>query len=129
MLFFLFNVTATAKYSTYLHTLSLHDALPMSLMELRALFLFAVAEHKAEIDRHRRLTELERGEICIQLEDDDLIEFIERRSEEHRSELQSLMSISYGVFCSTNRKAILSKFTEQSVRLQTAFHSINLLNV
>src|SRR3546814_4841042 len=39
-----------------------------SLMELRALFLFAVAEHKAAIDRHRRLPEPERCETWLQLE-------------------------------------------------------------
>src|SRR3546814_15029652 len=36
-----------------------------SLMELRALFLFAVAAHKAANDRHRLLTQPERGEIEI----------------------------------------------------------------
>ena len=49
-----------------------------SLMELRALFLFAHAEHKAEIHKGGRLNELERGELWIQLADDDLIEFPER---------------------------------------------------
>lgn len=49
-----------------------------SLMELRALFLFAHAEHKAEIVKGGRLNELERGELWLQLADDDLVEFPER---------------------------------------------------
>jgi len=46
-----------------------------SLMELRALFLFANAEHKAEIAKGGRLNELERGELWVQIADDGLIEF------------------------------------------------------
>lgn len=49
-----------------------------SLMELRALFLFANAEHKAEIVKGGRLNELERGELWVQLADDELIDFPER---------------------------------------------------
>src|SRR3546814_4087246 len=48
--------------------------------------------HKAVIDRHELLVE-------------DLVEQETfRRSEEHTSELQSLMRISYAVFCWKNKK-------------------------
>src|SRR3546814_7260350 len=40
----------------------------------------------------------------------DLLEFIIRRSEEHTSELQSLMRISYAVFCLKKKK---TKQTQQ----------------
>src|SRR3546814_2844578 len=42
------------------------------------------------------------AEIGLFLDAD--IEFIDDRSEEHTSELQSLMRISYAVFCLTNKK-------------------------
>lgn len=39
-----------------------------SLMELRALFLFAVCEHQAEVDKGGRLNELERASVWARLE-------------------------------------------------------------
>src|SRR3546814_7866926 len=111
---FFFNDTATTEIYTYSHTLSLHDALPISV--------------RAELNLYDFLL---RGEMPqIQLSDGDVIfvgprestikvsglaenanrfefsggqmpmsELIALRSEEHTSELQSLMRISYAVFC------------------------------
>src|SRR3546814_18419780 len=90
---FFFNDTATTQIYTYLHTLSLHYALPIS----RIHFL---------IDKTRLLDRL-RGEINERQEKALLRMFREgpdgfagglsagnyRRSEEHTSELQSLMRI------------------------------------
>src|SRR3546814_16291940 len=81
---FFFNDTATTEIYTYCHTLSLHDALPILLVMaswggllgvLMAPALFAVL-----LLAYRRL-------------------YVQQRSEEHTSELQSLMRISYAVFC------------------------------
>src|SRR3546814_7959360 len=42
--------------------------------------------------------------------------FTSRRSEEHTSELQSLMRISYAVFCLKKKIHIINKYTQESVR-------------
>src|SRR3546814_9484117 len=90
---FFFNDTATTDIYTYRHTLSLHDALPILL-----------------------LLKLQRPAAQAQMlppdgdgagrDDDDLPplgpaagQIVGERSEEHTSELQSLMRISYAVFC------------------------------
>lgn len=49
-----------------------------SMMELRALFVFAVEEHKAEVEKGGRLDELERGELWVQIADDEIIDYPER---------------------------------------------------
>src|SRR3546814_6068018 len=48
-------------------------------------------------DRHRRLL-LDFGFVCF-------VKSVQRRSEEHTSELQSLMRISYAVFCFTKKNS------------------------
>src|SRR3546814_2544042 len=98
---FVFNDTATTEIYTYLHTLSLHDALPIydagnaqppvgedELLPRRA--LHAADRGEAIGDHARRLEHLYRA----------------GRSEEHTSELQSLMRISYAVFCLKKKKQI-----------------------
>src|SRR5213075_3535690 len=69
--FFFFNDTATTEIYTTRHTLSLHDALPISTIPCGG------------SARGRRQA---RPSQC-------------RRSEEHTSELQSRLVISYAVFC------------------------------
>src|SRR3546814_13142137 len=104
MIFF-FNDTATTEIYTCCHTLSLHDPLPISRRQPRIhrkgrvgrdqIFLECGAHHMwkrlpAVSLRPRRLFRLagrDRG-----------------RSEEHTSELQSLMRISYAVFCLKKKK-------------------------
>src|SRR3546814_8163520 len=85
--FFFFNLTATTEIYTYLHTLSLHDALPISLPSDAMLVLPVWG--------------------CLGL----LIYFLygyrkSHRSEEHTSELQSLMRTSYAVFCLKKKTTI-----------------------
>src|SRR3546814_11048881 len=124
ILFFFFNDTATPEIYTYRHTLSLHDALPIS----------AIAEPFAERgagqqghddgeliggdDPHRfrrgdlqRLRDRRQGDIgdggvehhqhqgAEHATDRGRAPGLRQRSEEHTSELQSLMRISYAVFC------------------------------
>src|SRR3546814_7123346 len=89
------NDTATTEIYTYWHTLSLHDALPIS------------RSHHAE----RRSRCIPRGQSCAHepREGGDMGIGQPRgasRSEEHTSELQSLMRISYAVFCLKKKKYI-----------------------
>src|SRR3546814_2647850 len=94
---FFFNDTATTEIYTYLHTLSLHDALPISgpltVLALRrtpinpALFRPNWRSSSATASPPRSAADTRR---CPPRS---------TRSEEHTSELQSLMRISYAVFC------------------------------
>src|SRR5213594_5177535 len=77
---FFFNDTATTEIYTSVHTLSLHDALPISVVREPAVVAVADAWGPALA---RRLV---------------------GRSEEHTSELQSRTLISYAVFCLKKKK-------------------------
>src|SRR3546814_16448991 len=79
---FFFNDTATTEIYTYGHTLSLHDALPISRPW-----------------RPHGPPRLAPGDRRPGLADPPLRRLLTGRSEEHTSELQSLMRISYAVFC------------------------------
>src|SRR3546814_6055980 len=87
--------TATTEIYTYLHTLSLHDALPISRRDARRRWRHRSggaqpappASAAALGARDRRARPPRRA-----------------RSEEHTSELQSLMRISYAVFCLKKKK-------------------------
>src|SRR5213075_3532391 len=76
LLFFFFNDPAPTEIYTTRHTLSLHDALPI------------LSAHRAGLFCPRRVPHT-RGL---------------RRSEEHTSELQSRLVISYAVFCLKKKK-------------------------
>src|SRR6187455_3819035 len=79
--FFFFNDTATTEIYTVMNTLSLHDALPIW----------------PHADAHRALhTLIRRADVRL-------------RSEEHTSELQSLITISYAVFCLKKKKKLQHK--------------------
>src|SRR3546814_1082506 len=107
---FFFNDTATTEIYTYGHTLSLHDALPIC----------SAVQLAARIEPHVRPGEIWATEAFrMRLEaGPTLYAAIEippaateraekpggtERSEEHTSELQSLMRISYAVFCLTKK--------------------------
>src|SRR3546814_394860 len=107
--YFFFNDTATTEIYTYLHTLSLHDALP----------IYQIGKPQANrpyLDQH--LTGTRNGFLHF-LQPKDIQRFAEpfslpcqhlaTRSEEHTSELQSLMRISYAVFCLKKKKNYNSK--------------------
>src|SRR3546814_7576685 len=55
----------------------------------------------AQVRGYRGATEI-RSDLTNRLQSD--LEYIEERSEEHTSELQSLMRISYAVFCLKKKK-------------------------
>src|SRR3546814_6506450 len=101
-----FKVTATTEIYTYLHTLPLHDALPISDDRLRS-----DAGRTAALGFDGKWV-IHPGQVASVTEaytptDEELArarEVLEalsaaERSEEHTSELQSLMRISYAVFC------------------------------
>src|SRR3546814_2953068 len=124
MFFFFFNDTSTTEIFTYLHTLSLHDALPILVVEdcdEQSFFIFkgfinaafrqlgGLAEFA---DRRGVVSALPKNDGCL-VQDIVHIELArapwcarDARSEEHTSELQSLMRISYAVFCLKKKKKI-----------------------
>src|SRR3546814_2838284 len=103
-MFCFFNDTATTENYTYLHTLSLHDALPISGI-LRSLdYAASTAILNRSADQPQTLQTM-----ALQVEEWQRLAaeaFLKgyNRSEEHTSELQSLMRISYAVFCLTKKK-------------------------
>src|SRR3546814_1138021 len=88
---FFFNDTATTEIYTYLHTLSLHDALPIYARRWRSL-----ARAREPCARWAKIH----------------ARFPRARSEEHTSELQSLMRISYAVFCLKKKKKLYHKIQQ-----------------
>src|SRR3546814_1545889 len=114
MFFFFFNDTATTEIYTYGHTLSRHDALPI----YRAVAEDVVAdlgrdacavgvaerpvlgaEHVGQDGPDLLLQLLLVHLRVVQVRAELLEQLVVHRSEEHTSELQSLMRISYAVFC------------------------------
>src|SRR3546814_5600459 len=101
-----FNDTAATEIETYGHPLSLHDALPIctdsttaAVGRGRRRVLTAPDSHAGtllEVDDLRTSFVTPRGVVTAV---DGVSLSLERRSEEHTSELQSLMRISYAVFC------------------------------
>src|SRR3546814_15859752 len=94
---FFFNDTATTEIYTYGHTLSLHDALPIY--------------HRHGCSRHERHHALDLrvgdggpGAVGVRRRPMSEAALPVARSEEHTSELQSLMRISYAVFCLKKKK-------------------------
>src|SRR3546814_9484158 len=83
---FFFNDTATNGIYTYIHTLSLHDALPISTTGCTKR---SRAKHRSAAPRSRRAN----GHAS------PTARIASGRSAEHTSELQSLMRTSYAVFC------------------------------
>src|SRR6058998_2394445 len=81
--FFFFNDPATTEIYTVMNTLSLHDALPI---------------------RDRWLTDPDVVDVPVAVA-------LDRRSEEHTSELQSLITISYAVFCLKKKSVKVSVCT------------------
>src|SRR3546814_14543627 len=95
---FFFNDTATTENYTYWHTLSLHDALPIyrEILTVRPAsppFPNGVCAHpKDPAEAKSSLGHWYRAAMPPPYDQ-------EKRSEEHTSELQSLMRISYAVYC------------------------------
>src|SRR3546814_7395917 len=112
MFFFFFTDTTTTEIYTYLHTLSLHDALPISRFAIQAMALTKLMVLSKPLKVKSRWMELpsslsdqpgskSRRCCCAALLPSGAMP---PRSEEHTSELQSLMRISYAVFCLKKKK-------------------------
>src|SRR3546814_2931425 len=117
-----FNDTATTESYTYCHTLSLHDALPICA---HAGLVAVRGPVRADGDRaggavQRRRRQWHAAGVCPGralrgLAGGDVGAFA-GRSEEHTSELQSLMRISYAVFCLKKKHTTLYHYDLQQQR-------------
>src|SRR3546814_8043275 len=99
---FLFNVSSPTESYKYDHTLSLHEPLPIFGRPADR------QQHAQRVLRCRRGDDAVEGEAAARLGHGQLggaqaarlgLAQAVGRSEEHTSELQSLMRISYAVFC------------------------------
>src|SRR3546814_8344759 len=119
-----FKDTAPPEIYTYLHTLSLHDALPICIRTLRqggglsgftkraesAYDPFGAAHSSTSISAAlgfavaNKLADRPDKAIAV-IGDGAMSAGMAYRSEEHTSELQSLMRISYAVFCLKKQKS------------------------
>src|SRR3546814_6843523 len=97
---FFFNDTATTEIYTYLHTLSLHDALPISARSSTP-----TRPRRSCTRPHARWNMIPSDSMRPKRACSNCARWRANmassptRSEEHTSELQSLMRISYAVFC------------------------------
>src|SRR3546814_7600938 len=100
---FCFKDAATTESNTYGHTLSLHDALPISASGHRPSAGGAAASGAGAA--RRPALGLHRWHCAVPRPPTEKIEVTtcDERSEEHTSELQSLMRILYADFCLKNK--------------------------
>src|SRR3546814_10862030 len=121
--FFFVKYTATTEIYTYGHTLSLHDARPILFVRGRIHGCLCNCKRRARCtglgDSPRRPLG-ETGKACIERRPVSQ-ETCRRRSEEHTSELQSLMRISYAVFC-------LKKKKQETYTIINTHYTINSLS-
>src|SRR3546814_7705458 len=110
-----FKATATPDIYTYLHPLSLHAALPICLVARKTQRLrhgltkkrvAECGENQPERGLVHRPIFMAVSELVDEIVDrvEDGIQRVAVRSEEHTSALQSLMRISYAVFCLKKQK-------------------------
>src|SRR3546814_6357149 len=108
----MFKDQTTTDIFSYLHTLSLHDALPISSPKTcgcrRTIFCVMCAATSSSVKRPASVA-------------------MSARSEEHTSELQSLTSISYAVFCLKKTKIFSTLYITHISRTFIHKHIINTL--
>src|SRR3546814_1403205 len=109
MVCFFFNYPATTEIYSYVHTLSLHDSLP--IYAARRTVSNEGKAKTAEAAPPRSTPPAPVADPCAGLSGARAVQcradtraLDRRRSEEHTSELQSLMRISYAVFCLKKKK-------------------------
>src|SRR3546814_7977951 len=110
---FFLHDTATTDIYTYGPTLSLHDALPVFgdidgqvetlAHQRRAHRVLAALVELVQFAQHRQLA-VALDPLPLEAAAQQLAMVEPDRSEEHTSELQSLMRISYAVFCLEKKK-------------------------
>src|SRR3546814_14014815 len=99
LFFFVFNDTSTTESYTYGHTLSLHDALPISIRCTRARAGCWASGCAQGIGCAYLCRICSFNLVAGRSGGRGIWRVLDIRSEEHTSELQSLMRISYAVFC------------------------------
>src|SRR3546814_2500822 len=99
------------------HTLSLHDALPICHLGRGHQFLFAQVPCDGLTLESGFVQRLARYSFIQSTIQHKAPSDAGDRSEEHTSELQSLMRISYAVFCLKKKK--ISRFDKQTSSYQT----------
>src|SRR3546814_5459127 len=120
---FFFLMIRRPPRSTRTDTLSLHDALPIYRLGDHQLALLDILHHP--FDRPSGIDEVDTG-IGRHLLPVGAIEALEMRdegagrSEEHTSELQSLMRISYAVFCLKKKKKQKMQHNSSNVSRQSS---------
>src|SRR3546814_8439667 len=114
-----FNETSTTYIYTYCHTLSLHDALPILrpamsasssmhsiLISVESMSIANSLQLRNGTSSSRQATSIRR---CPQNSRTSSRLSVSTRSKEHTSELQSLMRISYAVFCLKKKTIMYTK--------------------
>src|SRR3546814_7629976 len=123
---FFFNDPATTEIYTYGHTLSLHAALP--ILPRASSPAFSSLRNFSSGSILHRAVRWKCGTVCllsvrrraIVLRMLESFTASTGRSEEHTSELQSLMRISYAVFCLKKKKTITKRHnTRRHLRYST----------
>src|SRR3546814_8111146 len=126
-----FNYTATTEIYTYGHTLARHDALPVSRVgRVRDVVHARRQDHERRRRAHQQGVDVDRERLHEALLR-RMLHLGRRgrvrtgalpglRSEEHTSELQSLMRISYAVFCLKKKTTHRYRHTEITVVYQTS---------
>src|SRR3546814_2887335 len=105
--FFFFNDTATTEIYTYGHTLSRHDALPISIAPPMTAKIVPppIEPSRTCVNICAKLRGSWARMPAMMISETPLpMPRLVIRSEEHTSELQSLMRISYAVFCLKKKK-------------------------
>src|SRR3546814_6124338 len=102
--FFYFNDTPTTEIYTYLHTLSLHDALPSFIGTRSAVFAPVRDLGIVVVDEEHESSYRQQESPYYNGRNTAVMRALKERSEEHTSELQSLMRSSYAVFCLKKKK-------------------------
>src|SRR3546814_11874084 len=100
--YFFFNDTATTEIYTYGHTLSLHDALPISDCDDPADGESCGGRPDLPVAQGCARDDDAADDRCAEGDSSEHLSGRDpgtERSEEHTSELQSLMRTSYAVFC------------------------------
>src|SRR3546814_10327998 len=113
LLFFFFNDTATTEIYTYGHTLSLHDALPICCVGAR----WTRSSHGKAAARTCSRAVPNTSPPCSMKSATTIRVVMCWRSEEHTSELQSLMRISYAVFCLKKKNKRQQNTIEHTTRI------------
>src|SRR3546814_942344 len=103
VVYLFFKDTATTESYTYSHTLSLHDALPIFVADRNAgacgMRQLPIVGGRCDSGRKYTCTGIAHRDHRTRPGGSQ-----EKRSEEHTSELQSLMRNSYAVFCLNKKK-------------------------